>query len=34
VLLRRGAAAVAYLAGDGGRYIAGTAISIDGGFAA
>jgi 3-oxoacyl-[acyl-carrier protein] reductase len=28
------AAIVAYLAGDGGRYITGTAISVDGGFAA
>jgi 3-oxoacyl-[acyl-carrier protein] reductase len=28
------ASAVAYLAGDGGRYITGTAISIDGGFTA
>jgi 3-oxoacyl-[acyl-carrier protein] reductase len=28
------AAAVAYLAGDGGRYVTGTAITVDGGFAA
>jgi 3-oxoacyl-[acyl-carrier protein] reductase len=28
------AAAVAYLAGDGGRYITGTAVTVDGGFAA
>jgi 3-oxoacyl-[acyl-carrier protein] reductase len=28
------AAAVAYLAGPGGRYVAGTAIRVDGGFAA
>ena len=28
------AAIVAYLAGDGGRYITGTTISVDGGFAA
>jgi 3-oxoacyl-[acyl-carrier protein] reductase len=28
------AAAVAYLAGDGGRYISGTAVTVDGGFAA
>ncbi|HEX9542598.1 MAG TPA: SDR family oxidoreductase, partial [Streptosporangiaceae bacterium] len=28
------AATVAHLAGDGGRYITGTAITIDGGFAA
>jgi 3-oxoacyl-[acyl-carrier protein] reductase len=26
--------AVAYLAGDGGRYITGTALTVDGGFAA
>jgi 3-oxoacyl-[acyl-carrier protein] reductase len=28
------AAAVAYLAGDGGRYVTGTAMTVDGGFAA
>jgi 3-oxoacyl-[acyl-carrier protein] reductase len=28
------AAAVAHLAGDGGRYISGTAVTVDGGFAA
>jgi 3-oxoacyl-[acyl-carrier protein] reductase len=28
------AATVAYLAGDGGRYVTGTAITIDGGFTA
>jgi 3-oxoacyl-[acyl-carrier protein] reductase len=28
------AATVAHLAGEGGRYITGTAISVDGGFAA
>jgi 3-oxoacyl-[acyl-carrier protein] reductase len=28
------AAAVAYLAGDGGRYVTGTALTVDGGFAA
>jgi 3-oxoacyl-[acyl-carrier protein] reductase len=28
------AATVAHLAGDGGRYITGAAISVDGGFAA
>ena len=28
------AATVAYLAGDGGRYITGTAVTVDGGFAA
>jgi 3-oxoacyl-[acyl-carrier protein] reductase len=28
------AATVAYLAGDGGRYVTGTAITVDGGFAA
>jgi NAD(P)-dependent dehydrogenase (short-subunit alcohol dehydrogenase family) len=28
------AAAVAHLAGDGGRYMSGTAITVDGGFAA
>jgi 3-oxoacyl-[acyl-carrier protein] reductase len=28
------AAAVSYLAGPGGRYVTGTAISVDGGFAA
>jgi 3-oxoacyl-[acyl-carrier protein] reductase len=28
------AAAVAYLVGSGGRYITGTAITVDGGFAA
>jgi 3-oxoacyl-[acyl-carrier protein] reductase len=28
------AAAVAYLAGDGGRYVSGTAVTVDGGFAA
>jgi NAD(P)-dependent dehydrogenase (short-subunit alcohol dehydrogenase family) len=28
------AATVAHLAGDGGRYVSGTAITVDGGFAA
>ena len=28
------AAAVAHLAGEGGRYISGTAVTVDGGFAA
>ena len=28
------AATVAHLAGDGGRYITGTAVTVDGGFAA
>jgi 3-oxoacyl-[acyl-carrier protein] reductase len=28
------AATVAYLAGDGGRYVTGTAVTVDGGFAA
>jgi 3-oxoacyl-[acyl-carrier protein] reductase len=28
------AALVSYLAGDGGRYVTGAAVSVDGGFAA
>jgi NAD(P)-dependent dehydrogenase (short-subunit alcohol dehydrogenase family) len=28
------AAAVAYLAGEGGRYVTGTTITVDGGFTA
>jgi 3-oxoacyl-[acyl-carrier protein] reductase len=28
------AATVAYLAGEGGRYVTGTAVTVDGGFAA